>query len=215
MLRSWPLPARRTTSPGRALVKAARIASSRSGTRSRLSPRCLPAASAPDAICPRIASGSSPRGSSSVATTRRQRSPATRPWIARLATSRSPADPKTAISPPVAGRQRSEGVESRRERRRRVGVVDDHRERLAAIDALHAAADARGSAASAGGDGLDVELEELAQGDGGERVVDVEAPDQRQPQVDRPARVSPPRRAGPPPTPRRGGRGRRRRRPTP
>ena len=48
----------------------------------------------------RIAIESSPRGSSSVAITRRQRSPATRPWSERFATSRSPAEPKTAIRPP-------------------------------------------------------------------------------------------------------------------
>ena len=55
MLRSWPLPARRTTSPGRARANAARIAASRSATRRRSSPRRRPAASAPAAICSRIA----------------------------------------------------------------------------------------------------------------------------------------------------------------
>ena len=59
-----------------------------------------PAVSAPAAMASRMAIRSSVRGSSSVTTTSRQRSPATRPIIGRLATSRSPAEPKTAISPP-------------------------------------------------------------------------------------------------------------------
>ena len=75
-----------------------------------------PAASAPAAIASRIACRSSPRGSSSVTTTRRQRSAAIRPMSGRFATSRSPAEPKTAITPPpraaATGASRSSTVSS-------------------------------------------------------------------------------------------------------
>ena len=50
-------------------------------------------------------SRSSPRGSSSVTTTIRARSPAIRPISGRLAVSRSPAEPKTAIRPPPPRRR--------------------------------------------------------------------------------------------------------------
>ena len=138
--RSWPLPASRTMSPGRARSKAASIAARRSAMSSRSWSRRLPAASAPRAISSRMASRSSPRGSSSVTTTIRARSPAIRPISGRLAVSRSPADPKTAIRPPPRdAADRREQVEHRLERRRAVCEVDDDPERLAELDPLHPA----------------------------------------------------------------------------
>ena len=97
---SWPLPASSTTSPGRARSNAAAIAAGRSAISSRSRSRRRPASSAPAAISSRIDSRSSRRGSSSVTTTRRLRSPAIRPIIGRLAVSRSPAEPNTAMTPP-------------------------------------------------------------------------------------------------------------------
>ena len=92
------------------------MAARRSAISSRSCPRRLPAASAPRAISSRIASRSSPRGSSSVTTTSRARSAAIRPISGRFAVSRSPADPKTAMTPPpraaATGASRSSTVPS-------------------------------------------------------------------------------------------------------
>ena len=119
-------------------------------------------------------SRSSPRGSSSVTTTSRPRSPAIRPISGRLAVSRSPADPKTAISPPpreaASGREQ---VEHGLERGRAVGVVDDDPERLAELDPLHPAGHAV-DRREAVADGRRVEPDRLAEGDDRQRVVDVE-----------------------------------------
>ena len=66
--------------------------------------------------------------------------PAIRPMAARLAVSRSPAEPKTAISePPLRRGDGRQQVQHHPERRRRVRVVDDDAERLARVDPLHAA----------------------------------------------------------------------------
>ena len=54
---SWPLPARSTTSPGRARSNAASIAARRSGIASTSTPRCRPALSAPRTISSTIAVG--------------------------------------------------------------------------------------------------------------------------------------------------------------
>ena len=64
-----------------------------------------------------------------------------RPISGRLARSRSPPAPKTTVRPPVAEPARL--VRGRFERVRRVRVVDDHGEGLAALDRLEATRDAR------------------------------------------------------------------------
>ena len=121
-------------SPGRAASKAAAMAARRSAMSSRSWPRRRPAASAPRAISSRMASRSSPRGSSSVTTTSRARSPAIRPICGRFAVSRSPADPKTAISPRRgppppgrAGRARSRATPGCGRSRRRPRTAGRHR----------------------------------------------------------------------------------------
>ena len=115
-------------------------------------------------------------------TTIRARSPAIRPISGRLAVSRSPADPKTAISPPprdaASGREQ---VEDGLERRRAVGEVDDDPERLAELDALHPAGHDR-DRGEAVADGRRIEADRLAEGDDREGVVDVEPADE--PEVD-------------------------------
>ncbi len=73
----------------------------------------------------------------------------------------------------AGGGQRREHVENLLEGRRRVGIVHDHGERLAAIDPLHPARNALDSF-YAGPDRVGIELEHFAKGDGRERVTDVE-----------------------------------------
>ena len=140
---SWPLPASRTMSPGRARSKAASIAARRSAMTSR-SWSAAPAGglgAARDLVEDRVAvlaarvlvGHDDERGALA-------RDPA---HHRALLVSRSPADPKTAITPPPPGRgQRGEQVEDRLEGGRAVGVVDDDPERLAAVEALHPARDA-------------------------------------------------------------------------
>ena len=140
--RSWPLPANRTTSPGRACSSAAAMAARRSGIRNRSRPWRLPAASAPRPIASMIASRSSPRGSSSVTITSRQRSPAMLAHHRALVAVALPCRAEDRDQPAAAGRRdRREQVEDRVERGRAMGVVDDHGERLAAFDPLHPARD--------------------------------------------------------------------------
>ena len=125
---SWPLPAISTTSPGPAQATACRIAS----RRSPISTTCaLPPAGAPARISRRIAAGSSPRGLSSVTTTRSASSAATSPIGARLPGSRSPPAPNTTASRRPGCAQ---GGQHRPQRARLVGVVDQREEILAAVD---------------------------------------------------------------------------------
>jgi hypothetical protein len=56
-----------------------------------------------------------------------------------------------------------------------VRVVDEDGEGLPLLDGLEAAGDA-GEALDAGGDRIVIDLEEASGGDGGEDVLDVEAP---------------------------------------
>ena len=87
--------------------------------------------------------------------------------------------PEDRHEPAPGARERGQRVECRRQRGRRVGVVDDDQERLPAIHPLHPAPDAaevRKPAANRVG----VETQELAQGDDRQRVVNVEAAHQRQ-----------------------------------
>ena len=211
--RSWPLPASRTMSPGRARSKAASMAARRSAMTSRSWPRRRPAASAPRAIASRIASRSSPRGSSSVTTTSRQRSPAIRPISGRLAVSRSPAEPKTAISPPpraaATGARTSSTAWSDAGLWAKSTMTPNGWPRSTrSIRPGTTATEARPARTAAG-----IEPDRLAEGDDGERVVDVEPAGE--PELDRAPRPTAPRRrsaaAGRPPRP--GSRGRRRRGP--
>ena len=66
----------------------------------------------------------------------------------------------------------------RRERVRRVGVIDEHGERLPGVHRLEAAGDAM-HRSDAFGDLVRVEVEQQSGGDGGENVFDVEQSAQR------------------------------------
>ena len=67
----------------------------------------------------------------------RVRSAATRPIIGRFAVSRSPAEPNTAISPLPRLPRVAPGCRAPSRANRRMRVVDDDRERLPGINALH------------------------------------------------------------------------------
>ena len=77
------------------------------------------------------------------------------------------------------GRGRREQVEDRGERRRTVREVDHDAERLAHVHSFHPARHA-GDAGQAVADAAGIEPECLAEGDHGERVVDVEAAGERE-----------------------------------
>ena len=112
------------------------------------------------------------------------------PISGRLARSRSPPAPKTAITPPfgdLAGR-----AQRVLERVGGVRVVDDDREGLALLDGLEAPRHATGTRQRVG-DRRVVDAELAGDDDRRERVADVEAPRQRGPQlevVDREARAA-------------------------
>src|SRR3954469_7073892 len=95
----------------------------------------------------------------------------------------------------AAGRQRPRGAQHVVERVRRVGVVDEDRERLALVDGLEAAGHPDG-VAQALGDRRVVDAQRAHGGDGPEDVEDVEAPRQRRVELEaidrerRPARVA-------------------------
>ena len=136
---SWPLPAITTVSPGPAARE--RRARSRPGGRPR--PRPPPLSPMPARISAMIASGSSERGLSEVTTARSESSAPTRPICGRLSRSRSPPAPKTEISLPCG--QPPRRAQHVLQRVRGVGVVDEHRERLALVDRLEAPRDPPGA----------------------------------------------------------------------
>ena len=179
MIRStWPLPASSTTSAGRAISIAWRIASRDPGSgtgRDRAAGR-PPRRRRPS---PRgCAIRSSSRGSSSVSTTMRDRSPAARPIIGRLAMSRAPGDPNTEMRPPPrAAAMRRERVERRGQRAGRVSEVDVDAERLAFVDRHHPPGDVIERCKSAP-HRVRVEPERLADPERGQRVEGVEPADE-------------------------------------
>src|SRR4051812_2846601 len=92
----------------------------------------------------------------------------------------------------AAGGERARGAQHVVERVRRVGVVDEHGERLALVDRLEAARNAHGMRQRLG-DRRVVDPERADGGDGAEDVQDVETPRQRRVQleaVDREARAA-------------------------
>jgi hypothetical protein len=84
-------------------------------------------------------------------------------------------------------RHRREYVQDLLERCRRMGVVDDDAEWLAAVHALHPARHSR-HRGKGGTDGGSIQFESLAEGDGGKGVVDVEPAGQPQIHLAPPAR---------------------------
>ena len=134
---SWPLPAITTTSPG------ARDRNARADRTARGPGRSRRRSPAPWRMSWMIASGSSLRGLSDVTIARRRARAATAPISGRLPRSRSPPAPKTTDQP--AARRARAPPGARVERVGRVRVVDDDRERLALVDRLEPARDARAS----------------------------------------------------------------------
>ena len=125
-----------------------------------------------------MTSEGSPRGSSSVTTTMRARSPATRPISGRFCVSRSPAEPKTAMTPPpldaASGARRSSTVWRATGLWAKSTTTPNGWPRsIRSIRPGTTARDARPSRTCAGSrpDGL-------AEGDDRQRVVDIEPADQ-------------------------------------
>ena len=181
--RSWPLPASRTTSPGRARLEGGHDRGAPVGDQQQVVPAALAAGlGAPrDLVEDRVAvlaarvlvgddHESCPFG----------RDPAHERPLRRVALARRPEDRHDAAA---AGRgHRRQQVEHGAERCRAVRVVDHDPERLAELDALHAAGHdlERGQPVADRGR---VEPDGLAERDHGQRVVGVEPA--REPELER------------------------------
>ena len=128
-----------------------------------------------------IARGSSLRGLSEVSTTKSLPRPAASPISGRLARSRSPPQPNTVMTLRGSSAARDELARQRRQIAQRivgVGIVDDHGEGLAAIDALKSSRHMR-ERLDAAGNRLRLAAARVAGGRRGQNVVHIHAPDER------------------------------------
>ncbi len=139
------LPAIHDDIAARARCSANRIASPRSGTRQNVSPSRPPLDLAPAAISSRMPSSDSVRGSSAVSTVRSASSAEVSAIMRRLALSRKPAEPKTAmtrpfpLSPSPPGRKHfSCSLQCNLQCIRRMSEINNRREILSHIDTFHA-----------------------------------------------------------------------------